>query len=228
MLLTLHSSPNPQGNLERMVSHVASASGMEFELIRLADLNMRPCRGCVRCARSNKCVQKDDLPSVFEKLASARGLILGGVNYNGVFNSIAHIFLERLFALYHQDSLLRNMPAAVVAVGGEEPDKAGLGITSYLRDIYFFHVVGTALFKSDIPPCFSCGFGAKCPAGMPALNWPDEEFKNLTNIKKDMFLRYEDNPGAVQACERLGQAFGRAVRGEQSRHPRSGSGYYIP
>lgn len=228
MLLALHSSPNPAGNLERMVTHVASASGMEFELIRLTDLDMSPCLGCVRCARNNKCAQKDDLTSVFEKLVSARGLILGGVNYNGVFNSIAHIFLERLFALYHQDSILRNMPAAVVAVGGEEPEKAGLGLTSYLRDIYFFHVIGMALFKSDVPPCFSCGFGTKCSAGMPALNWPDEEFKNLTSITKNMFLRYEDNPDAVEACERLGLALGRAVSGAQAKHPRSGAGYYIP
>lgn len=80
MLLALHSSPNPAGNLERMVTHVASASGMEFELIRLTDLDMSPCLGCVRCARNNKCAQKDDLTSVFEKLVSARGLILGGVN----------------------------------------------------------------------------------------------------------------------------------------------------
>lgn len=214
MILAIHSSPNPEGNLERMVINTAETSGIEYELIRLSELDMRPCLGCAKCAGNNKCIQQDDLSAVFEKFPRARGLIMGAVNYNGIMNSIAHIFLERLFVHYHQNSVLRGMPAGVVAVGGEEPEKAAGNIISYLKDIYFFHVIGTALFKSDIPPCFSCGYGAKCPVGMPALHWPKEQFENFTRVRKNMFLRYEDNSDAVLACTRLGQSLLQAVTGE--------------
>jgi len=227
MILAIHSSPEPDGNLERMTIHAAEASGLEYELVRLAELDMRPCLGCAKCAGNNKCMQQDDLAAVFEKFPRARGVIMGAVNYNGMMNSIAHIFLERLFVHYHQNSVLRGMPAGVLAVGGEEPEKAAGNVISYLKDIYFFNVIGAALFKSDVPPCFSCGYGTKCPAGMPALHWPEEQFKDFNRVRKSMFLRYEDNPDAVLACTRLGQALFEAVTREQIRRPKSGAGFYI-
>ncbi len=188
---------------------------------------MRPCLGCTICAGSNKCLQHDDLEAVLETFPGARGLIMGAVNYNGMMNSMAHIFLERLFVHYHQNSILRGMPAGVVAVGGEEPEKAAGNVVSYLKDIYFVKVIGAALFKSDVPPCFSCGYGTKCPVGMPYLHWPKEQFKDFTRVRENMFLRYEDNPDAVLACTRLGQALFQAVNGLQDRRPKSGAGFYI-
>jgi multimeric flavodoxin WrbA len=228
MILAIHSSPNPGGNLERMLIRAVENSGLDYELVRLAELNMNPCLGCARCAGNNKCIHQDDLAAVFEKFPRASGLIMGAVNYNGMMNSMTHIFLERLFVHYHQNSVLRGMPAGVVAVGGEEPEKAAGNVISYLKNIYFFKVIGAALFKSDIPPCFSCGYGTKCPAGMPALHWPKERFKNFTRVRKNMFLRYEDNADAVLACKRLGQALFQAVTGQQGRRPKSGAGFYLP
>lgn len=228
MILAIHSSPEPDGNLERMLIHAAEASELEYELIRLVELDIRPCLGCTVCAGNNKCVQQDDLAAVFEKFPRARGMIMGGVNYNGMMNSMAHIFLERLFVHYHQNSILNGMPAGVVAVGGEEPEKAAGNIISYLKDIYFFNVIGSVLFKSDVPPCFSCGYGTKCLVGMPALHWPKEQFKDFTRVRKSMFLRYEDNPDAVLACTRLGQALFQAITGQKIRRPKSGAGFYIP
>ena len=83
MILAVHSSPNKEGNLERMVIQVAKASGLEYELVRLTDLDISPCKGCVRCGKSKRCVQKDDMLPFYSKLERAEGLIMGGVNYNG-------------------------------------------------------------------------------------------------------------------------------------------------
>ncbi|MFW6325345.1 MAG: flavodoxin family protein [Desulfovermiculus sp.] len=88
MILALHSSPQPEGNLERMVNAVARASGLEHEIIRLAELEIAPCTGCVRCGRSTWYVQQDDMAPMYQKLESARGLIVGGVNYNGCINAM--------------------------------------------------------------------------------------------------------------------------------------------
>ncbi len=50
MILAIHSSPELNGNLKRMVIHTAEATGLEYELVRLAELDMRPCLGCAKCA----------------------------------------------------------------------------------------------------------------------------------------------------------------------------------
>jgi hypothetical protein len=210
-----------------MVLQVAETSRQEYELVRLADLNISPCMGCVRCAKSRRCVQKDDMGFLYSKLEAAQGLIMGGVNYNGRVNSVAHLFMEKLFPLYHQSPSFRQMPAAVVAVGGEAPEKAAADMASYLKDIYFFQVTGMALYNSDTPPCFSCGLGPECPVGMPALHWSDREFQDFTCVRKEMFQRFENNPDSVMACDRLGQTLEAAITGEWSR-PRPGGGFYLP
>lgn len=227
MVLVVHSSPIKEGNLERMVLRVAEASDRKYELIRLADLDISPCKGCVRCAKSRRCVKKDGMDSLYSKLEKAEGLILGGVNYNGRVNSLAHIFMERLFPLYHQSPVFRQMPAAIVAIGGEEPEYAAADMARYLKDIYFFQVTGMALYVSDTPPCFSCGLGPECPVGIPALHWSDREFQSFTCVSKEMFQRFEDNADSVAGCDRLGRTLDTAIAGKWTR-PRSGGGFYLP
>ena len=227
MIIAVHSSPKPGGNLERMVVQAAEATAQPFELIRLAELDISPCNGCVRCARSRRCVQNDGMAPLYARLESAAGLILGGVNYNGRFNALAHTFLERLFPLYHQDPVFRNVPAAVVAAGGEEPQRAARDMADYLKRIYFFDVVGMALFTSDSPPCFSCGLGAECPVGMPALHWAKRDFDSMPRCDRGLVQRYEDNADVVLACDRLGKTLNSAIAGEWAR-PRTGGGFYLP
>ncbi len=97
MLLAVHSSPRREGNLERMVVQTAEETGLEYELIRLSDLSIAARNGCVGCARTQRCVRHDDMTPLYPKLEATRGVIMGGVNYNGRVNAQAHLFLERLF-----------------------------------------------------------------------------------------------------------------------------------
>ncbi len=61
----------------------AEEQGAEVGMIRLLDLDIKPCTGCVTCVRSlmqggpGKCVIKDDLHFVEEQLMECDGLILG-------------------------------------------------------------------------------------------------------------------------------------------------------
>jgi hypothetical protein len=135
--------------------------------------------------------------------------------------------MERLFPLYHQEPALKNLPTAIVAVGGEAPEMAAQDMAGYFKNIYFCNVVGAALFRSDIPPCFSCGMGPKCPVGIPALTWNEEDFQSFKRVDKDMFLRFEDNPDVVWAARRLGETLAKTIAGQGGR-PRSGGGLYLP
>jgi multimeric flavodoxin WrbA len=73
-------------NTEILVKETLRAGeelGVEVGMIRLLDLDIKPCTGCVNCVRSlmqggpGKCVIKDDLHIVDEQLMECDGLILG-------------------------------------------------------------------------------------------------------------------------------------------------------
>jgi flavone/flavonol reductase len=73
-------------NTEVLVKEAMRAAeelGADVGMIRLLDLDIKPCTGCVSCVRSlmqggpGKCVIKDDLYLVEEQLMECDGLILG-------------------------------------------------------------------------------------------------------------------------------------------------------
>jgi multimeric flavodoxin WrbA len=61
----------------------AEKAGAEVGMIRVTDLDIKPCSGCTSCARSlieggaGKCIIKDDLHFVDEHLMQSDGIILG-------------------------------------------------------------------------------------------------------------------------------------------------------
>lgn len=66
----------------------AEEMGAEVELVRLMDLNIKPCTGCNACvidlfekAGSGACVIKDDLKFIDEKILECDGLIVGSPLY---------------------------------------------------------------------------------------------------------------------------------------------------
>lgn len=66
----------------------AQAAGAEVEIIRLMDLNLKPCTGCNACvvdlfekAGSGDCILKDDLAFIDEKIMEADALIVGSPIY---------------------------------------------------------------------------------------------------------------------------------------------------
>ena len=77
-------------NTEILVKEAMMAAeeyGAEVGMIRLLDLDIKPCKGCTLCARSlmqggpGKCTIKDDLHFVEEQLMACDALILGAPVY---------------------------------------------------------------------------------------------------------------------------------------------------
>lgn len=211
MILAINGSPKPEGNLHRMLNKVARDTGHEYEMVRLATLNIRPCLECVRCAATNRCVQNDDMASLYDKIVMADAMIVGAVVYFGKANAFTHTFLERLFPLRHVEPQTMGKPAAVVCVGGDEAEKVVRDVSYHLSSYFEYRVVGSIFFNSATPPCFICGFGTTCKYGGPARWMTQEEFENFTEITPDMFQNFEDHPEVVQACELLSRELKEAI-----------------
>lgn len=217
MILALHSSPVPRGNLERMMLRVCKASGRPFEIIRLAEMHIKPCRGCLECAKTRRCIQMDGMSELYGRLEKAKGYVIGGVNFNDRLNAAGHLFLERLYPLYHRDPVFRGKPVVIAAVGGESPAAAEKDLKDYLEKIFFFDIMGCVSFRSGIYPCFSCGFGTRCPVSMPALHWSPEACDDFRKTGRGSFNRFEDDERTASLCDCLGRSLGRAVRNRHER-----------
>jgi multimeric flavodoxin WrbA len=203
MILAINGSPKLNGNLHRMVEKIARDTGEDYELVHLAKLKINPCIGCVKCAKTQRCIQHDDMTLLYEKIVAADALIVGGVVFFGHPNALTYTFLERLFPLRHVEPPTKGKLAATVCVGGDEAEPSVRQMSYQLESYFLYKVVGSVFFNSATPPCFICGFGTTCRYGGPARWMTPEQFENFTEITPEMFKNFEDYPDVVSACEFL-------------------------
>jgi len=83
----------------------ASSQGAETELIHLYDLKYKGCISCFACKKKGgesygKCVVKDALKPIFEKVETADAVIFGSPVYLGTITGEMQSFMERLIFPY--------------------------------------------------------------------------------------------------------------------------------
>ena len=102
-IIGFNASPRKKGNtawvLNTILEH-AKKNGADVQLWNYADLNIKPCQGCLTCHKdgSTGCVINDDMQKIYLELNSAETLILGTPIYMGQMSAQAKIFTDRLFA----------------------------------------------------------------------------------------------------------------------------------
>jgi hypothetical protein len=55
-ILGVSASPQRAGKVETLMREVLSSSRLPFELVRLHELRIKPCKACNRCRRDDSCV----------------------------------------------------------------------------------------------------------------------------------------------------------------------------
>lgn len=96
------------GNTEILVKEAlmgAEEAGAEVELVRLMDLNLKPCTGCNECVAdifekggNGACTIKDDLQFIEEKILECDGLIVGSPIYEKSPTGYLKILSDRMGA----------------------------------------------------------------------------------------------------------------------------------
>ena len=148
-----------------IVKDILDASGVEYEMIHLARLNIKGCLGCLKCAGDNKCVQKDDFQSVIDKINNAEALVFGGGNYFGMLNAIGHSFWERTFALRHRE-VFPWAGKLGIAVGLDR-DPVKKEATSFIEKMMISNKMAVidTFTDSGHQQCYDCGEGHNCVVG---------------------------------------------------------------
>lgn len=98
-------SPRKQGNTDILVSKFlegAKSKKAETEKIFLYDYKINPCKACMGCKKNEKCVQKDDMIALYDKLYKCDLLVLGTPIYWWGPTAQAKAFIDRWYAFGHK------------------------------------------------------------------------------------------------------------------------------
>ena len=84
-ILILSGSPRKGGNTDLLVEAFVKGASQKHhvEVVSVHDYKVNPCMGCNACfkSKSNSCVQKDDMPLIYEKMAVADMLVIASPVY---------------------------------------------------------------------------------------------------------------------------------------------------
>lgn len=107
-VIGINGSPRKKWNTATLVAKAlegAASLGATTELFHLYDLDFKGCISCFACKiregkSYGKCVLRDDLAPVLEKIVAADALVIGSPIYFGTFTGETRSFLERLLFPY--------------------------------------------------------------------------------------------------------------------------------
>ena len=137
-LLGIIASPRKYGNSELFVKelHRRLPGEWNLRLVRLPELDIRPCKACYRCLfEPDGCRIPDDFRLVFDALLEADAYAVAAPVYLLGPNAALKRFLDRGLSFYGQVDRLWGKPAVGVAVAGVE-GKEGytkLAVESFIK-----------------------------------------------------------------------------------------------
>lgn len=107
-VMAINGSPRKNWNTDTLLKNVldgAASTGAETEMVYLYELNFRGCRSCMACKlkkepRPNRCVLKDELTPVLERVHEADAVVLGSPIYFSEVTGEMRSFFERFLFQY--------------------------------------------------------------------------------------------------------------------------------
>ncbi len=102
-VLIISGSPRTRGNSDILCDEFkrgALETGNEVEKIRLRDKKINYCMGCGVCNATGKCVQKDDMAELLQKMIEADVIVLATPVYFYAMNGQMKTFIDRTVPQY--------------------------------------------------------------------------------------------------------------------------------
>ena len=107
-IIAINGSPRKNWNTDTLLRNVlsgAASAGAETEMVCLYDLNFKGCRSCMACKlkkepRPNRCILRDDLTAVLDKVHEADAIVLGSPIYFSEVTGEMRSFFERFLFQY--------------------------------------------------------------------------------------------------------------------------------
>lgn len=168
-ILGISGSPIKDSNTDQAVKAVLEATGLESEFIKLSDYTIAPCRACLGCVKTNRCVIDDDAIMLAEKVKDFDAIVIGAYTPYSSLDARTKSFIERLYPLRHIHGLMAGKVAAGVVTSCMPEDDKQLPPASEMgvNAIMFYAIeegmqwAGALKVPGNVP-CLRCRFGDPC------------------------------------------------------------------
>ena len=115
--IAINGSPRKGWNTDMLLHEAlrgAADAGAQTELIQLSDFTFSGCRSCFACKRAGaetgRCMWKDDLQPVLDKMLAADAVFMGSPVYLGNVSGMMYCLIERLsFSLLSYDDYSKRL-----------------------------------------------------------------------------------------------------------------------
>lgn len=212
-ILGVSGSPIANGNTDKGVKAVLEATGLHTEFIKLAGLTIAPCKACLGCVKTNRCVIQDDGILLAEKAREADALVIGGFTPYSTLDSRTKAFIERLYPLRHKKGLMAGKPGAAVITAAvpegnkQLPPAAEMGVNAiafYMME-EGMRFMGALKLQGNVP-CVRCGFGDECAmTGIKMLHGPEATVDSVG------ISQFEKQPVSLEGARELGRKIAEAL-----------------
>jgi multimeric flavodoxin WrbA len=154
-LLGIVCSPRRFGNSELFIKELYRQliGDWDLSLMRLPELDIRPCRACYQCLFGEmRCNQDDDFPNALQALVESDAYVLASPTYLLGPNASLKRFLDRGLAFYAHVDKLWGKPAVGVAIAGIEGMEgySKLAVESFIR-LTFGDLRGAGVIYGALP-----------------------------------------------------------------------------
>ena len=102
-ILVISSSPRKSGNSDTLCDEFvrgAAEAGHHVRKVRLAEHDIRFCRGCGACNTTHSCVQKDDMAELLQEMIAADVIVLATPVYFYAMSGQLKTFIDRTVPRY--------------------------------------------------------------------------------------------------------------------------------
>ena len=144
-VLIINGSPRENGNTAialKEMEKVFEAEGVETEIIRVGNQDIRGCIACGSCFKTGKCVFQDLVNETAPKFEACDGLVAASPVYYASANATLVAFLTRLFYSTHFDKTMKVGASVVCARRG--------GLSSTFDELNkFFTISGMPVASSQ-------------------------------------------------------------------------------
>ena len=129
----------------------AKDAGHSVECISLKGREIKYCIGCLTCQKTQKCVIKDDVAEIAEKIKNAETVVFVTPIYYYEMSGQMKTLLDRLNPLYPTDYKFRNIYMLSTAAEDEDfvPEKAVSGLQGWI-DCFEKATLAGALFCGGV------------------------------------------------------------------------------
>ncbi|MEY8590704.1 flavodoxin family protein [Butyricimonas hominis] len=147
-VLVISSSLRSQSNSEALADEFArgaSDAGNKVEKITLKEKDIRFCKGCLACQKTEKCVIQDDAPAIVAKMHDVDAIVFATPIYYYEMCGQLKTLLDRANPLYPSDYRFRDIYMLTSAAEEEEyvPERAVAGLTGWIDCFEKAHLAGT-------------------------------------------------------------------------------------